>query len=89
MNVEFDKSFQKWLTKVNESSTFKKIEQAILKAEEAKTIKEIPNTKKLSGHKIYYRIKIGDHRIGFERISKTTIRLLIIANRSEIYRRFP
>ncbi|MEO5905324.1 MAG: hypothetical protein ABIQ11_01265 [Saprospiraceae bacterium] len=57
MNVEFDKSFQKWLNKLNETNTLKKIKQAI------------PNTRKLSGHKNYYRIKIGDHGIGFERIS--------------------
>ncbi len=89
MNVEFDRSFQKWLSKINETNTLKKIEQAILKAEEAKSIYDIPNTKKLTGHKNYYRIKIGDYRMGFERISKTTIRLIIVANRKEIYRSSP
>ncbi len=89
MNVEFDKSFHKWLSRINESNTLKKIELAILKAEGAKVINDIPNTKKLSGHKNYYRIKIGDYRIGFERINKTTIRLIIVANRKEIYQRFP
>ncbi len=89
MNVEFDKSFHKWLSRINESNTLKKIELAILKAEGAKVINDIPNAKKLSGHKNYCRIKIGDYRIGFERINKTTIRLIIVAKRKEIYQRFP
>ena len=89
MIVEFDKSFEKWLSNISEAIILKKIEQAILKAENAKTIQEIPNTKKLTGYKNYYRIKIGDYRVGFERINKTTIRLIIIANRKDIYRKFP
>jgi len=89
MNVEFDKSFEKWLSNISEAVVLKKVEETILKAENAKTIQEIPSTKKLSGYKSYYRIKIGDYRIGFERINKTTIRLIIVANRKEIYRRFP
>jgi mRNA interferase RelE/StbE len=89
MIVEFDKSFEKWLSNISEATILKKVEQAILKAEIAKTIQEIPNAKKLIGYKNYYRIRIGDYRMGFERISKTTIRFIIVADRKEIYRRFP
>jgi mRNA interferase RelE/StbE len=60
-----------------------------LNAEAAQSIQDIPNVKKLSGYKSYYRIKIGDYRLGFERISKSTIRFVIIANRNEMYKRFP
>lgn len=89
MIVEFDKSFEKWLSNISEAIVLKKVEQTILKAENAKSIQDIPSTKKLTGYKNYYRTKIGDYRIGFERISKTTIRFIIVANRKEIYRRFP
>jgi len=64
MIVEFDKSFEKCLSNISESIVLKKVEQTILKAENAKTIQEIPSTKKLTGYKNYYRIKIGDYRIG-------------------------
>ena len=89
MIVEFDSAFAKWLSRVNEASVLIKIEKIILKAEEATSIQQIPNTKKLSGFKNYYRIKIGDYRLGFERINKTTIRFIIIANRKDIYKKFP
>ena len=89
MIVEFDKSFEKWLSKISETIVLKKVEQIILKTENSKTIQEIPSTKKLTGYKNYYRIKIGDYRMGFERISKTTIRFIIVSHRKEIYRRFP
>jgi mRNA interferase RelE/StbE len=89
MIVEFDKSFEKWLSKIDDPNTLKKIEQIILRAETANSIQEIPGSKKLSGYKNYYRIKLGDYRVGFERLTKTNIRLIIVANRKEIYRRFP
>ena len=34
MIVEFDKSFSRWLSKIEDSEVLKKIEQAILQAEE-------------------------------------------------------
>lgn len=89
MNVEFDKSFEKWLAKIEDSGTLKKIEQIILQAEDAKSIAEIKNVRKLTGFKKYYRIKFGNYRLGFERINSTTIRFIIVANRKDIYLRFP
>jgi mRNA interferase RelE/StbE len=89
MIVEYDKSFEKWLSKITDAVILKKVEQIILQAEQSKTISEVKNSKKLTGYKYYYRIKIGNYRIGFERITNTTIRLIIIADRKDIYRRFP
>jgi mRNA interferase RelE/StbE len=89
MIVEYDKSFEKWLSKIKDRATLRKIEQAILQAEEAVSVSDISQAKKLTGFKKYYRIKIGNYRLGFERINKSTIRLIIIANRKDIYQRFP
>ena len=38
---------------------------------------------------MYYRYRLGDYRIGIEQISKSTIRLIIIAHRKDIYNIFP
>ena len=56
--------------------------------ETATSITEITGVKKLSGHKTYYRIRIGDYRMGFEKIGER-IRLIVIANRKDIYTIFP
>ena len=60
MILEFDKSFEKSLDKIKNRTLLSRIENAIVKAERAATIENIPNTKKLTGFAKYYRIKIGD-----------------------------
>ena len=89
MIVEFDKSFSKSLDKVKDSTTLQRTEKTILKLERANSLKDVKNLKKLSGFSNYYRIRIGDYRIGIEQIDKRTIRLIIIAHRKDIYKKFP
>ena len=56
--------------------------------EAAGTFQQIPNLKRLETSGKYYRIRVGDYRIGFafERGTVTFVRRL---NRKEIYRYFP
>lgn len=89
MIVEFDKSFLKSLDKLKDKSLFPKIEKSIAVLEKSNTFSELPNIKKLNGFKTYYRYRLGDYRIGFEKLSEDTIRIIIIANRKEIYKLFP
>jgi len=89
MIVEFDKSFLRSLSKIRDQRLFKRIERKILVFENATSIDEIPNVKKLTGYKYYYRVRVGEYRIGFEQINRETIRLIIAANRKDIYRKFP
>lgn len=89
MIVEFDKSFEKSLDKIKNKALFPKIEKIIINCENSKSLSEIPNVKKLAGYKTYYRIRIGEYRIGFEMIEKQTIRFILIAHRKDIYKSFP
>ena len=89
MNVEFDKSFEKWLSKINSKTLLKKIEQVIIQMESAQSLDQVPGVKKLTGFKSYYRVKIGNYRLGFELYNKSTIRLIIFADRKDIYKKFP
>jgi|LakMenE01Jun11ns_1017448.scaffolds.fasta_scaffold8831953_1 mRNA interferase RelE/StbE len=89
MIVEFDKSFEKSLDKLKDKSMFPKIEKVISILEKTSTLNEIASIKKLSGYKVYYRYRLGDYRIGIEQISKSTIRLIIIAHRKDVYNVFP
>lgn len=89
MIIEFDKSFEKSLIKVKEKTLFDKIELLIKKIEKAEKISEIKNVKKLTGFKNYYRIRIGDFRLGFEKINDNTIRFITVARRKDIYSIFP
>jgi len=89
MIVEFDKSFFKSLARVNDKSILAKVKNNILALENSHSLPKLKNLKKLTGFKRYYRIKIGDYRLGFERIDKETIRLILISHRKDIYRKFP
>lgn len=68
MIVEFDKSFLKSLSKINKESALRKIKKNIFELEDTKDLINIRNIKKLTGYKNYYRIRIGDYRIGIESI---------------------
>lgn len=89
MNVEFDKSFEKSLFKIDKKSIFPKIISIIIELHKADSLFELKNIKKLSGFKDYYRIKIELYRIGIERINKNTVRFITIKHRKDIYKVFP
>lgn len=89
MIVEFDKSFEKAINKINDDALLLKVESWILKLESSSQFKGISGIKKLQGFKSYYRIRIGEYRLGFEQLSNDTIRFITIAHRKDIYKRFP
>lgn len=89
MIVEFDKSFEKSLNQISDQAIFKRLEKIIEKLENAKNITSVSNIKKLSGFKNYFRIRIGDYRLGIEKINDDTIRLIVVAHRKDIYKLFP
>ena len=89
MIVEFDKSFYRTLTKLKNVTVLKKVERTITKLEAAQSLNDVLEVSKLTGYKKYYKIRLGDYRIGLEKINSTKIRLIIIANRKDIYKIFP
>lgn len=88
MKVAFDKSFHKRLIKIKDKSVLQKVKEALLNVEQVENIQNIPNIKKMVGFKTFYRIKIGDYRIGIE-LKNDTIWFITIANRKDIYKKFP
>ena len=90
MKVEIEKSFLKEVSKLNNSQLKAKVKEIILSIEETNSIATIKNIKKLKGFKYYYRIKIGDYRLGFElKEENNLVRLISIAHRKDIYKIFP
>jgi mRNA interferase RelE/StbE len=89
MNIEFDKSFEKSLDRINNPIVLKRLEGIIIQIETAKSLSELSNIKKLTGFPKYFRIRIGDYRLYFESIDRKTIRFIIIAHRKDIYKIFP
>ncbi|HEV7231312.1 MAG TPA: plasmid stabilization protein, partial [Bacteroidia bacterium] len=64
------------------------VRKFILRLEAANSLSEIPSLKKLTGHKTAYRVRIGDHRLGFF-YEGNVVLLARILDRKEIYKVFP
>ena len=89
MKVEFDKSFEKSLGKIHDPRIFQRLERIITHLEISSSLSQEPNIKKLSGYSNYFRLRIGDYRVGFELVGRNTIRFILIAHRKDIYTLFP
>ncbi len=88
MEVDFTRNFLNILENIKNEDLLQKIKESIENVIKAKSIAEISNLKKLFGHKVYYRIKIGDYRIGIEKI-ENQMRFLTFLHRKDIYKKFP
>lgn len=88
MKTEFLKQFSKDLNKITLQSTLDDIMTSIKIVEEATSMRDIKNFKKLKGYKNVYRIKVGDYRIGVF-IENDIVEFARIVHRKDIYRVFP
>jgi mRNA interferase RelE/StbE len=88
MNVEFRKSFEKDLAKLQDEALLQRIKLAIEEVESAEGIGDVSHAKKLAGVGKYYRLRVGDYRIGLILESDTVIFVRVL-HRKDIYRYFP
>ena len=88
MIVNFKKSFLKELKKLKDADLKNAISQCILEVEKAKNLDQIKNFKKLTGYKVYYRIRIGDYRIGVK-VQDEIVYFVVFEHRKDIYKGFP
>lgn len=87
MQVEFLSSFSKDLDKIKSKKLKESVKSIITKFENTESLAEIPNVKRLAGHKHAYRIRLGDYRLGF--FAEKIIQFARIRHRKEIYKLFP
>ena len=88
MNTRFRESFANDLSALTDAGLRRRIQRVIEQVEAARTFQQIPNLKRLDAKGKYYRIRVGDYRLGFvfEQGAVTFVRCL---DRKEIYRYFP
>ena len=89
MKFRIEKSFDRDLDRIKDKELLRKLRALISAIENTDTIREIPHIKKIEGYESYYRIKIGDHRLGMEAVSSKEVILLRFLHRKDIYRYFP
>ena len=88
MKTEFRSSFAKDLKRVAEKGLLEKIREVITVIEQADSLVDIPNLKKLKGGGNYYRLRVGDYRVGLA-LEQDTLIFVRCLNRKDIYKYFP
>ena len=88
MKVAFKKSFLKELKKLKNKHLKDAVAECIVHVESSPNLNQIKNLKKLSGYDIYYRIRVGDYRIGLK-VEKDLVFFVVLEHRKDIYRKFP
>lgn len=88
MKTRFLDSFAKDLKQIRDGDLRQRIRQTLEAIEHASSPAEIPHLRKLHGKAGFYRIRLGDYRIGVS-IEGDEILFMRILNRKDIYRNFP
>jgi len=89
VKVVFRKSFERDLKKLRGNvPVLARLKEVIEQVEAAENLSAIANLKPLQGWRNYYRIRIGDYRLGWK-LEEDAVIVLRFLHRRDIYRRFP
>jgi mRNA interferase RelE/StbE len=83
VNTRFRESFDTDLSAITDPGLLRRIRRVIQQVEAARTFQQIPNLKRLEAKGKYYRVRVGDYRLGlvFDQGAVPFVRCL---NRKEI-----
>ena len=88
MKAEFTSRFYKDIDQITRATVKSELSEIITLVKAANNLSEIKNIKKLKGHSIAYRIRLGDYRIGIF-YENNIVEFIRIAHRKDIYKVFP
>ena len=88
MIVQIDRSFVKDAERIKDQRLLNRIAYYINQVIDADSLDRIHSVKKMKGETNYYRIRIGDYRIGL-RADRDSVIFIRVLHRKEIYKYFP
>jgi mRNA interferase RelE/StbE len=89
MKVEFSKSFDSQTERISDKNTLRRIGNIIKKVIVCSSLSEISNIKPIKGYSGYYRIRMGEYRIGIS-LEGDIVWFHFFGKRSEsTYKKFP
>jgi mRNA interferase RelE/StbE len=88
LRVRFKASFASDLRALKDKSLLERVKALIAKVESAESLPEIPDLKKLRGGGEYFRVRLGDYRVGLA-VEEDAIVFVRVLHRREVYRYFP
>jgi mRNA interferase RelE/StbE len=88
VKVAFEASFARDLKGIRDKTLLQRVEQVIAEVKTAAALNEIVHLSKMSGYATFYRLRLGDYRVGIEVVEDEVIFVRIL-HRKDIYRYFP
>lgn len=88
MKTAFKASFLKSISKIEDKKLKVRISTLIIEVENAKSISDIHSVIKIKGYEDYFRIRIGQYRLGCK-VEGELFYFVAFAHRKDIYRIFP
>lgn len=88
MKVTFRQSFARDLKKVKDQTVLHRVRRAIEQVEGAATPQEVGDLKKMSGAGNFYRIRVGEYRLGAA-VKGDQVEFVRCLPRRDLYRFFP
>jgi len=88
VKTAFRETFARDLKGVRDKNLLQRVKESIEAVERADSLNALPNLKKLKGAKNYFRLKIGDYRIGIA-LENDTVVFVRFLDRKDIYKYFP
>ncbi len=82
------RSFTKDIGGVRDASLRRRVQQTILKVEEAGSLLDLAEVRKLEGSDRHYRLRVGEYRIGLM-LDGDTVVFMRLLHRKDIYKYFP
>jgi mRNA interferase RelE/StbE len=89
MDIEFSKSFEKQTSQIKDKALLIRLSKLIKRIMECHSLNEIPNLKPMVGYTGFYRIRLGEYRIGISMEDKTVWFLFFGKRDENTYKRFP
>jgi mRNA interferase RelE/StbE len=88
VKILFETSFARDLKRIRDKRLRQLIGETIDEVKAADDLQSISSLRKLQGHETFYRIRLGDYRIGLE-VNADEVVFVRILHRKDIYRYFP
>jgi len=88
VNTQFKESFTKDLRKIRDKGLLNRAKMVIETVEQAQGLGEIRNLEQLKGWSKYYRVRVGEYRVGLA-VEGDVVTFVRFLHRKDIYRYFP
>lgn len=88
VKIKFEAKFAKDLRAVRDQKLLNKIKATIDECKQANNLSELNQVKKMHGYDHFYRIRLGEYRIGIEVLGDELVFVRFL-HRKEVYKYFP